>query len=369
MKVAIVHDWLVVNGGAEKVLRSLIDVFDGDVFALIDVLNATDRGSILKGGRAGTTFLQRLPGIRRHYRYFLPLFPTAIESLDLSAYDLVISSSYAVAKGVRTRSGQTHICYIHTPMRYAWDLEETYLQDHGMGSGIKRWVAKQLLDRLRSWDLGTNKGVDHFIANSRNVAARVKKHYGRHADVLLPPVDTEQFALYEGPRDHFVTVSRLVPYKRVDRMIDAFRQMPEETLLVCGDGPERERLSQDLPSNVVILGHVPQDELVDHLQRAHALIAAAEEDLGITPLESLSCGTPVIALAKGGYLETVTDGRTGVLFKEPTVEALVGAVQRFRAGRDAFVPEQLRASALPYDKRRFAEQVKHIVDRIHGAQN
>lgn len=359
MRVAFVHDWLVVSGGAEKVTREILRTYDADVFALIDFLSTTDREFILGGKRAKTSFIQHLPFARAHYRNYLPLFPSAIEHLDLSGYDLIISASYAVAKGVRKRPDQVHICYIHTPMRYAWLREDDYLEDHGL-SGIKAWIVRQTLRRLRAWDLKTNAGVDRFIANSANVARRVLELYGREADVLLPPVDTSRFTPYDGAREHYLSASRLVPYKRVDRVIDAFRSMPERTLLVAGDGPDRARLEASAPTNVRFLGHVQQARLIQLLQRSRALIAAADEDLGLTPLEAQACGTPTIALRKGGYLETVKEGFSGIFFDHDRRDEISKAVDRFE-GSTLASPAELREGMMGHSSERFRERFAGIV--------
>jgi len=368
MRIAFVHDWLVVNGGAEKVTREILRAYDADVFALIDFLSADDRKTILHGKRARTTFIQHLPFAKRLYRYYLPLFPAAIARLDLRNYDLIISASYAVAKGVRTHPGQIHVCYIHTPMRYAWTKEKGYLNDHGL-RGPSAWVVRTVLRWLRTWDLRTNAGVDLFIANSANVAARVKEFYGRHAEVLLPPVDTELFQLTEAPRGHYLSASRLVPYKRVDRVIEAFRMMPDKQLVITGDGPERDRLERTAPKNVRFLGHVDQRELVGSMQRAKALIAAADEDLGLTPLEAQACGTPSIALGKGGYLETVEDGVSGILFPDDRPETIAAAVARFEAFPPSSSPAELRSGMMAYTSERFRERFAALVEQAiqqHG---
>ncbi|MCB0768866.1 MAG: glycosyltransferase [Flavobacteriales bacterium] len=368
LKVAFVHDWLVVSGGAEKVTREILRCFDADVFSLIDFLDETDRADILHGKHARTSFIQHLPFARSYYRYYLPFFPAAIERLDLSAYDLIISASYAVAKGVRVRPGQVHVCYIHTPMRYAWLREEDYLKDHHM-RGPRAWLIRKTLERIRAWDLRTTSGVDHFIANSANVQERVKRFYGRGSDVLLPPVDTERFMVFEGTRSNYLSASRLVPYKRVDRVIEAFRELPEQQLLVLGDGPDRERLAALAPPNVTFLGHVPQSELVAHIQHAKAVITAADEDLGLTPLEAHACGTPVIALRRGGYLETVVEGFNGIFFDACEPGSIAAAVRKFEERGVSGSPTQLRTGMEQYSATRFRERFVEIVERTireHG---
>jgi glycosyltransferase involved in cell wall biosynthesis len=369
MKVAFVHDWLVVSGGAEKVTREILRTYDADVFALVDFLSEQDRAFILGGKHATTTFIQRLPGAWIGFRNYLPLFPKAIERLDLSGYDLVLSTSYAVAKGVRLRPDQVHVCYIHTPMRYAWVNESGYLADHGLETGPKAWFIRKVLERLRKWDLRTNASVDRFIANSTNVAKRVKEIYGRDADVLLPPVDTELFTLGTGTRTHYIAANRMVPYKRVDRIIEAFRSLPDKELLVCGDGPERAKWEARAPMNVRFLGHVEQSEFIHLLQGSKALIAAADEDLGLTPLEAQACGTPTLALRKGGYLETISDGVSGMFFDTDRAERIAAAIRRFERDGIQRSPAELRAGMMNHSSARFRERYKALVDATIAAEH
>jgi glycosyltransferase involved in cell wall biosynthesis len=369
MRVAFVHDWLVVSGGAEKVTREILRTFDADVFALVDFLNEADREFILHGKHATTSFIQQLPSARDHFRNYLPLFPSAMERLDLSSYDLVLSASYAVAKGVRTTPYQVHVCYIHTPMRYAWVNEEGYLADHDAATGPKGWFIRMVLDRLRKWDLRTNASVDRFIANSTNVAERVERIYDRDAEVLLPPVDMDRFTLGTTERKHFIAANRLVPYKRVDRIIEAFRQLPNEALLVCGDGPERKKWQTGAPQNVHFLGHVPQQEFVALLGSAKALVAAADEDLGLTPMEAQACGTPVIALGKGGYRETVVEGVSGILFDTDRPEDIASGIRRFLHEGIERSPCELRQGMMAYSSDRFRERYKALVESAIRAKH
>ena len=375
MRVAVVHDWLTESGGAEKVTRELVDLFDADVFALVDFLSPDDRADILHGKRATTTFIQRLPFARHKFRWYLPLFPRAIERLDLSGYDLILSSSYAVAKGVRKRTGQKHVCYIHTPMRYAWVNEAGYLRDHGMRSWKGR-ILKRVLRSLRKWDLANSAHVDRFIANSHNVAERVRRIYGRDADVVLPPVDPDVFTLYEGPRSGYLTVSRLVPYKRINRMLEAFRELPSLTLTVVGDGPDAERLRALAGPNIRFTGHLSQIGLVPLMQRSSALVCAANEDLGLTVLEAQACGTPVIALRTGGYLETVDEANGSLFFDMDEPGAIRAAILRHaNAGlrhapheqRTTDLPaERLRERMTPYFRDRFRARISAIIQETMG---
>jgi len=369
MRIAFVHDWLVVSGGAEKVTREILRCYDADVFALVDFLDDNDRAFILHGKQARTTFIQQLPFARHHFRNYLPLFPTAIERLDLSAYDLILSASYAVAKGVRTRPDQVHVCYIHTPMRYAWVHEAGYLNDHGLARGPKAFLVRKTLQHLRKWDLKGNASIDRFIANSANVAKRVKDIYDREADVLLPPVDTDLFTLGTGPRTHYIAANRMVPYKRVDRIIEAFRICPERDLIICGEGPERAKWEANAPANVRFIGHVEQAEFIGLLQGAKALITAADEDLGLTPLEAQACGTPTIALRKGGYLETITDGVNGLFFTSNDPADIAEAMDRFEAHGVTCGPVELRAGMMQFSSQKFREQYMALVEATLQAKH
>jgi glycosyltransferase involved in cell wall biosynthesis len=335
-RVAIVHDWLVVLGGGEGVLRELIALFpDCDLFAVVDFLSDEDRARLF-GKRATTSFIQKLPFAEKKYRGYLPLMPFAIEQLDLSAYDLVISSSHAVAKGVITGPDQMHICYCHSPIRYAWDLQHQYLRQAGLTRGLRSLSARLILHYIRIWDLRTANGVDQFIANSAYIARRIHKIYRRQAVVVHPPVDVEKFTARLDKEDFYFTASRMVPYKRVDLIVEAFAKMPQRRLIVIGDGPEMARIRKVAGPNVTLMGFQPNDVLRDHLQRARAFVFAAEEDFGILPVEAQACGTPVIAFGKGGALETVIgadDARarapTGLFFGEQNVPAVIDAVERF----------------------------------------
>ncbi len=337
-RVAVVHDWLVVLGGGEGVLREIIKMFpDCDLFAVVDFLSDADRAWLF-GKRATTSFIQKLPFAKKKYRGYLPLMPFAIEQLDLSSYDLVISSSHAVAKGVITGPDQTHICYCHSPIRYAWDLQHQYLRQAGLAGGLRSMSARLILHYIRIWDLRTANGVDQFIANSAYIARRIHKIYRRQAVVVHPPVDVGKFTARLDKEDFYFTASRMVPYKRVDLIVEAFAKMPQRRLIVIGDGPEMERIRKVAGRNVTLMGFQPNAVLRDHLQRARAFVFAAEEDFGILPVEAQACGTPVIAYGKGGALETVIGpddawarAPTGLFFDAQTVPAVIDAVERFEA--------------------------------------
>ena len=369
MKVAYVHDWLIVSGGAEKVTHEILKLWDADVFSLIDLLSDEDREFILHGKHATTSFIQNMPMVRQKYRFYLPFFPKAIEQLNMEGYDLVFSSSYAVAKGVKTGTDQLHICYCHTPMRYAWDLQEEYLHHAGMGGGIKGTVLRSMLGNLRSWDERTVDRVDHFIANSQNTAERIKKNYKRNSTVIHPPVDMDTFPLMPDKGAHYVTMARLVPYKRMDLIVKAFNAMPDKKLLLIGEGPELTSLKSMANSNIEFTGHLSQDELVDKMGSAKAIVLAAHEDLGLTSLEAQSCGTPVIAFKKGGYLETVQDGLNGIFFDEQNTDAIQKAVNKFENNGVAWSAERIRESVLPFSSEEFRSKIELFVNDKFRAHN
>lgn len=367
LKVAIVHDWLTVYAGAERVLEQmLLCCPDADLFSLIDFLPPGQR-QFLRGKPVKTSFIQRLPRAQRTYRSYLPLMPLAVEQFDLSGYDLVISSSHAVAKGVLTGPDQLHVCMCYTPIRYAWDMQHQYLRETGLDRGIKGLMARLLLHYIRLWDSRTAHGVDEFIAISNYVGRRIRKAYGRESTVIYPPVDTERFTLSEAKESFYVTASRLVPYKRVDLIVEAFRQLPDRHLVVIGDGPEMPGIKASAGGNVTVLGHQPGEVLRHHLQRARAFIFAAEEDFGIAPQEAQACGTPVIALGKGGVVETVSgldsDRPTGVFFEEQSVTSLIDAVQRFEALGSKISPQDCRANALRFSQENFRRYFLAVVDQ------
>lgn len=363
MRVAIVHDWLVVRAGAEAVLEHILSLFpDADVYSIVNFLSEKDKASL--GARHYyTSFIQKLPFAKKKYRAYLPLMPLAIEQFDLSSYDLVISSSYAVAKGVLTGPDQIHISYVHSPVRYAWDLQHSYLKEAGLDKGIRSAIARLILHYIRLWDTRTANGVDCFLANSRFIARRIRKVYGRDADVIYPPVNLDAFKLKEKKEDFYLTASRFVPYKKIPLIAAAFARMPDKKLFIIGEGPEDKAARATAGPNVVFLGHQPRDVLVDYMQRAKAFVFAAEEDFGIVPVEAQACGTPVIAFGKGGVTETVLDGKTGLFFHEQTPEALMEALRRFEAGQGLFDPLEIRRNAERFDASLFRENFKTAVKR------
>ena len=357
MRVALAHDWLVHLAGSERVLESMLRLYPGPIHTLLRDASAI-RGSVFERADIRTSFLQRLPGAVHHHRSLLPLFPMAMASFDLSDFDLVLSSSHAAAKSVRTRPEQLHICYSHTPMRYAWDLLEDYLAPL---HPLKRVLARRLLLRLRSWDRRTASGVDHFLANSAFTADRIRRGYGRTATVLHPPVEVERFRPAARKGSHFVTVSRLVHYKRVDVIVAAFNRLGLP-LVVVGRGPERDALAAVAGPNVELAGALDDEALATVLAEARGFVIAAVEDFGIAPVEAQAAGTPVVALGRGGALETVVDGETGTFFREQSPEAIVAAVERLLRMEDRIDPARLRAQAERFSRPRFEQAYRAFVE-------
>jgi glycosyltransferase involved in cell wall biosynthesis len=360
VRVAIVHEWLVTYAGSERVVEQLIALFpQADVFSLIDFLPAAQR-RFLAGRPVTTSFLQRLPLARKKYTAYLPLMPLAVEQFDLSPYDLVISSSHCVAKGVLTGPDQLHISYVHTPMRYAWDAQHEYLRGARLDRGLKGWFARWMLHKLRLWDVSSAHGVDSFVANSRFVARRIEKTYRRTSRVIPPPVDTEAFRLCDDRENFYVTASRLAPYKRVDVLIEAFARMPERQLVVIGQGPQLKHLKARAPANVRLLGYQSFETLRSYLERAAAFVYAAREDFGIVLAEAQASGCPVIALGRGGAADIVrgleTERPTGVLYDEQTPAAVIEAVVDFERGRDRIVGAECRANSLRFGVERFRRE-------------
>lgn len=365
-RIAVVLDWLVTHAGAEKVLGEILVSFpSADVFALVDFVPLNQR-SFLAGKSVRTSFIQHLPWARSKYRNYLPLMPLAVEQLDVSAYDLIISSSHAVAKGVLTGPDQLHVCYCHTPIRYAWDLQHQYLKEAGLERGIKSWVARWLLHKIRMWDVRTANGVDYFVANSNFIRRRIHKVYGREAHVIYPPVDVERFALQDAKEDFYFTASRMVPYKKMPMIVEAFSRMPDRRLVVFGDGPDMAQCRGLAGPNVQIMGYQSDDVLREHMQRAKAFVFAAEEDFGITLIEAQASGTPVIAFGKGGALETVsglTSAKpTGLFFDEQTPESLMEAVIQFEKTEAARIQAQAcRENAERFSSQRFRLEFSEFV--------
>ncbi|PWC32984.1 glycosyltransferase [Azospirillum sp. TSO35-2] len=363
MKVAIVHYWLVGMRGGEKVIEALCEMYpEADIFT--HVYRPERISPIIRRHRVTTTFIDRLPMAHRMYQKYLPLMPLALEQLDLSAYDLVISSESGPAKGVLTRPDALHVCYCHTPMRYVWSGYHDYLASAGP---LVRPLMPYAIHRLRQWDLATAARVDRFIANSATVAQRIWRVYRRDATVIHPPVETGRFAATtaldgETRGDHYLFLSQLVAYKRADIAIEAFNRMGRK-LLVVGEGEEYRRLKQMAGPTVELLGHCSAEELDRHYAACRALIFTANEDFGIVPVEAMAAGRPVLALRRGGATETVRDGVTGLFFDQQTPEALIDAVERFEAQEHRFDPAAIRAHAARFDQELFKERLRDTVDR------
>jgi glycosyltransferase involved in cell wall biosynthesis len=363
MKVAIVHDWLETPGGAELVLQELLAVYPGaDVFTMIDQRSPENR-DMLGPTRITTSWLQHMPGLKKNYRSWLPLMPLALRSLDVSRYDLVISNSHAVAKGIRTHARQLHVCYCLSPMRYAWDLKAQYLREAGLDHGAKGAIASAMLERMRRWDLANSRRVTAFATLSRFIAERIERAYGRDAVVIYPPVDTDFFTPGDEPREEFyVTASRFVQYKRVDMIAAAFRAVADRKLIVIGDGPDAGKVRAAAGHNVELVGRLSREEVRSYLRRAKAFVFAAEEDFGIAPVEAMACGTPVIAYGRGGVTETVVSGETGVFYAEQTAEGLADGVRRFEGLSARMSAERCRGNALRFGAGNFRAGFREFVE-------
>lgn len=370
MKIAIVCDWLVTYAGAEKVLEQMLNVFpEADLFAVVDFLPEGQR-DFIKNKKVTTTFIQNLPRARKKYRNYLPFMPIAIEQLDLSGYDVVISSSHCVAKGVLTGPDQIHISYVHSPVRYAWDLQHQYLREAGLTHGLKSKIARLIMHYMRIWDTRTSNGVDYFIANSHFIARRIWKCYRREAEVIYPPVDVDKFTFCDKKEDFYLTASRMVPYKKMDLIVEAFSKMPDKQLIVIGQGPDFNKIKKLAGPNVKLMGYQPDSVLQDYMQRAKAFIFAAEEDFGITPVEAQACGTPVIAYGKDGSLETVRgygemEKPTGIFFSNQKVQDLVDAVSSFEEISQDITAKDCRENAEKFAisvfRKRFSDFVNDVV--------
>lgn len=367
LKIAIVHEWFVTYAGSERVVEQILNLFPhADLFAVVDFLNDSQRGFI-QNKPVKTTFIQKLPFAKAKFRQYLPLMPLAIEQLDLSAYDLIISSSHAVAKGVLTSPHQLHISYVHSPIRYAWDLQHQYLKESNLERGIKSWIARWILHQIRIWDTRTANGVDLFVANSKFIARRIQKVYWRSATVIYPPVDLRNYTLCKQKQEFYLTASRLVPYKRIDLIVEAFSQMGDRSLIVIGDGEQMAKIRAKASSNIKFLGHLEPEALREYMQKARAFVFAAEEDFGITPVEAQACGTPVIAYGRGGVCESVRgldcDRPTGVFFAEQTVASIRAAVHEFEQNSDRISPTTCHENAMRFSTERFQTEFLQFVEK------
>ncbi len=358
MKVALVHDWLITYRGGEKVLEALCELFpEAEIFTLFHEKGAMP--DVLEQRRITTAFVDAIPFARSHHRHWLPLFPAAIEALSLDGFDLVVSSSHCVAKGVKKPSGARHLSYVHAPMRYVWGRFDDYFGP-GRASPAVRLAATTLRPFLRAWDRKSARGVDRFVANSHHIAQQIASLYGRQARVVHPPVELDRFTALpletSGRGGYFLWMGALAPYKRVDLAIEAFARLGLP-LRVAGSGQEGRRLASALPKNVELLGQVSDADLPALLHGARALVFTGEEDFGLTPLEAQATGRPVIAFGRGGALETVTK-RTGLFFDEQTPVALTAAVQGFEEFERTFVPAEARKNAQRFSRPAFLEGMR-----------
>lgn len=361
MRIAIIHDWLVTMRGGEKVLEALCEVYPtADLYTIY--CQRDKISSLIKNMKITSSFIQKLSFAKHNFRWYLPLFPRAIEKFNLVDYDLIVSTSHCVAKGVVPAPGAHHICYCHSPMRYVWDFQDEYF-----GKLKSNWITgmttKALIDYLKKWDVNSSLRVDEFVANSKNIAGKIKRYYKRSATVIYPPVDTDFFNFNSDTKigDYFLIVSSLVPYKKVDMAIDAFSKT-EYKLKIVGNGPLFCNLkSKSSPNNIEFLGNVDKETLRSLYQSCNALIFNQDEDFGIAALEAQACGRPVIAYAKGGALETVIHGLTGVLFKEQSIDSLINAVEEFKKFK--FDSKIIRENALRFNnKSRFKEKISTFIN-------
>lgn len=374
LDVAIVHDWMPVIAGAERVVREMVETFpNSTLYTLFDFLSPEERAELTQGRPLHVSRLNKLPGVQKYYRYLLTQCTRAIEEFNVTKHEVVLTSSAALAKGVLTTPYQKHIAYVHSPARYAWDMTHEYIDGlGGIGAGIKKRLAHRMMHEFRLWDMRTPQSVDCFVANSNFIAKRLWKVYRREAEVIYPPVNTDSFTIGGVPReDHFLVASRMVPYKRIPMIVEAFTRRPNLKLRVVGDGPEMAQVRHLAGPNIEILGHVSFAELKRQMQTARAFVFAAMEDFGIVPVEAQACGTPVIALGHGGTAETVRplgqERPTGVWFEEQTVESLLEAIDAFVAEADIFDAETCRANALSFSAERFRAELADCVTRTLGS--
>ena len=371
LKYALVHEWLTpkAKGGSELVVKEILQHIDADLYALID-FESVNPESYLYQREIKTTFLQKFPKARDGVQKYLPILPLAIEQLDLSHYDVILSSSHAVAKGVLTNSHQLHICYCHTPMRYAWDLTFDYLKGDRKGQGVQGIIARYILHRLRQWDVISANRVDYFIANSQHTAKRIWRCYRRPAKVIYPPVDIEKFDFQPQKEDFYLTISRLVSYKQICLIVEAFNQL-KKPLIIIGEGSQLDEIRQLAQSHVQVLGWQPYNTVKKYITKAKAFVYAACEDFGIALVEAQACGTPVIAYGKGGALETVRDIRqypqdgTGLFFEVQQPKALIEAIEIFEKLKTKIDPENCRLQAIKFSPTIFKKSYLEFIENCY----
>jgi len=356
MKSVIIHDKISEFAGSEMVLESMYEIIPSPIYTLFYDSRAL-KGTQLEQAIIKTTFLQNMPYIQTIFRNLLPLFVVAIETINVRGYDLVITSSHSVAKNVLTFPHQFHICYCHTPMRYAWDLYFDYMKN----MGYKKFIFAPVMNYIRLWDKAGSDRVDLFIANSQHTQKRIKKYYGKEGVVLYPPVGISQTLPVVSKDDYYVTIGRFVSYKRIDIIIRAFNRMAGKKLVVIGDGPEGKKLKRIANNNIIFAGYLDKNKLINVLARAKGFVFAAEEDFGIAPVEAQACGVPVIAYGRGGVLETVVNGRTGLYFYEQTENAIVEAIERFE--KETFDISYMKEHIKKFSRETFIKGFKHIIER------
>ena len=367
-KIAIVHEWFSSYAGSERVVESFTNIWpDADVFTLADLMTEEERKIILKSKPPKTSFIQKLPFAKTKHRWYLPLFPFAIERFNFLEYELIISSSHAVTKGLRKRSDQLHISYCHSPMRYAWDNAELYLNQANISKGFKGYASRAVISYLRKWDLKTASRPNFLVANSEFIAGKIKRIYNRNSDVIYPPVDVDKFEPISKKDNYYLTASRMVPYKRVDLIVEAFIKMNDKKLVVVGDGPELNKIKSKASANIEFLGYLDSKKLKSLMQEAKAFVFAAEEDFGIAVVEAMACGTPVIAFNKGGTAETVINGKTGIHFNEQNPESIKDAIKEFEKRIDSFDVQYIRKHAEKFNRTNFEENIKQFVrDKLNN---
>lgn len=355
MRLAIVHDWLTNMGGAERLIINFKELYPKSPI-YTSIYNPENLDEELKDIDVRTSFLQNKKNSKTNHQRYFPLMPMAFESFDLNEYDIVLSSSTSCAKGVITNPDTMHVCYCNSPMRYGWEFYYEYTKDIGK---LKKTLVKYLMHYMKIWDVSSSKRVDYFIANSENVAKRIWKHYRRESVVIHPAVRTKLFNISEIDEDYFLVMSRLVPYKRIDLAVKAFNELGLP-LVVIGGGPELEKLKSIAKSNIKFLGRQPDDVVMEHYAKCRAFLFPGEEDFGITPVEAQASGRPVIAYGKGGALETIVEGKTGIFFNEQTVESLKEAIGRF--GKIDFNKQEIRKHALKFDEEIFKDKIENFIN-------
>lgn len=367
-KIALVHDWLIAFGGAEQALTTFTQIWPQAPIYTLLYDQKGPCGKEFAGKKIVTSSLQKFPGALKNHRNLLLFMPYAIEQLNLSDYDIIISGSHCVAKGVITKSSQLHISYVYTPMRYAWDFYHEYMKNGGYDHGIKSSLVRMVLHYIRLWDYRTSNQVNEFLAISNYVANRIWKVYRRNAKVIYPPVNVEKFSIKHNKDNFYLVVSRLVQYKRVDLIIEAFTKLPQKKLIIIGDGPMLKNYSAMASPNILFLGYQERNKVIEYMQNARALIFATEEDFGIVPVEAQACGTPVIAYGKGGALETILSlendpSPTGLFFYSQSVPAIIDAVNQFENSQSSFIPENCRKNSLRFSTERFKAEINEFVNQ------